>query len=349
MTKPKLLFTSLGLLVFLLIISGIAAYAVRDRIIDALIEHELQRFDRSLLADDKMHVFLCGTGTPLIDPTRAGPCVGVIAGGQVVMIDAGPGSIRRSELDHFPVDELSSLLITHLHSDHIGGMGDTISQSWIYGRRRPLDVYGPEGIEEVVEGFQKAFAPDARYRAAHMGSGVLPQAGAKAIAHSIVVPEETAVLVFDRRGLRVKAFAVDHDPVKPALGYRLDYRGRSVVISGDTRKSEQVVLNARGADLLIHEGMQKELMERAARVLDRLGQPRWAEQARRATTYHTSPVEAAQVAARAGVKKLVLTHIAPPLPNVLARWAYVRGVKDHFKGDVLIGEDGLRIDLDPVK
>src|SRR5262249_30318137 len=122
---------------------------------------------------------------------------------------------------------LSAILLTHLHSDHIGDLGEAVTQSWIAGRAQPLDVYGPNGTAQVVEGFRTAYAPDVSYRVKHHGEQYLPSAAADTTAHEIALPQDqlSAVPVFEKNGLKVSAFLVDHRPVEPALGYRFDYRG----------------------------------------------------------------------------------------------------------------------------
>lgn len=308
----------------------------------------LTRVDSSLLEDGQLHVFLCGTAAALPDPDRAGPCTAVIAGGQFLMIDAGPASWRVVDRLNLPVSKLSAVLVTHLHSDHIGGLGEAIVQSWIAGRTQPLDVYGPAGVDDVVDGFAKVYAHDTGYRVVHHGSAFMPQNGAHAVAHVVEEPADThSVPVFSRDGLEVRAFKVDHAPVDHAYGYRIAWRGRVVVVSGDTKRSDAVIANARGADLLLHEALASQLTERAAGRAEAIGLARTAKMAHDVHDYHTTPVEAAQVAQAAGVRELVFTHVFPPLPNALAKHLFLEGTADAFHGRRVLGEDGMRFDLAP--
>src|SRR5262249_4180200 len=144
-----------------------------------------------------------------------------------------------------PVGKLSAVLITHLHSDHIGELGEAIVQSWIAGRTQPLDVYGPPGIDDVVAGFAQVYAHDAGYRVVHHGNAFMPAEGSHAVAHVVEATPES-VPVFSRDGLEVRAFRVDHAPVDQAFGYRIAWRGRTVVVSGDTKRCDAVIANARG-------------------------------------------------------------------------------------------------------
>jgi ribonuclease Z len=326
-----------------------ATLAGCDRIADRQIESALSRVRTDLLTSPDMHVILCGTGSPLPDRTRAGACTAVIAGGEFVLVDIGPGSWETVDLANLPTAAVSAILLTHFHSDHIGDLGEAVTQSWIAGRTRPLDVYGPAGTGQVVDGFRLAYAQDVNYRVAHHGEEYMPRAAGVPVAHEVPLADgpTASAVVFERNGLKVTMFRVDHAPVVPAVGYRFDYRGRSVVVSGDTRKSDSVIQHAAGADILIHEALNPQLMGRAAEVADRLGKKRLAKLARDILTYHTSLVEAAEVAKAAGVKHLVLTHLVPGPTNFLARRLFTRGMADHFDGTITLGEDGMELTLTP--
>jgi ribonuclease Z len=320
-----------------------------DRVVDRQIEKGLTRADRSVLEAPGLQVVLCGTGSPLPDKDRAGACTAVLAGGEFVLVDVGPGSWETATLAGLPTGDLSAILLTHFHSDHIGDLGEAITQSWIAGRAHPLDVYGPPGTTRVVDGFDQAYAADEHYRNIHHGEAYMPAAAAPAVGHDVDLADaaDADAVVFERNGLRVTMFRVHHDPVTPAVGYRFDYRGRSVVVSGDTAKSASVAKHAAGADILIHEALQPELMERVATVADRIQQPRLAKMVRDTLGYHTSPVEAAEVAREANVGTLVFTHEVPGPNNFITRRMFLAGVSNVFTGTVVLGEDGMRFELPP--
>ncbi len=320
---------------------------ILDRIITRQIDRTLNRVDNSLLTDGKIHVILCGTAAALPDKDRAGPCTAIIAGGQFWLVDVGPSSWRNVDQMNLPVSKLSGILITHFHSDHIGDLGEAITQSWIAGRSTPLDIYGPQGINDIVGGFQQAFSHDKQYRVEHHGADYMPPAGDDAIAHALPTPKGVdTVPVFERDGLRISAFLVDHAPVDIALGYRFEYRGKVVVISGDTRKSASVIHNAQNADLLVHEALASKMTNRASARAKELGMSRIAKMAIDVHDYHATPVQAAEVAQEAQVKKLVLTHIFPPLANAVARHLFLEGTSDAYHGPLILGADGTRIDID---
>ncbi|MDX2034983.1 MAG: MBL fold metallo-hydrolase [Blastocatellia bacterium] len=304
--------------------------------------------DTSMLTDGKLHVVMCGTGSPLPDANRASACVAVIAGGEFVLIDAGPNSWRTAALNRLPAQNLSAVLLTHFHSDHIGDLGEAVTQSWIAGRARKLEVYGPPGVEGVVAGFAQAYSLDVGYRVAHHSEEMMPRAAAGATARTVTLKSpEAAATVFERNGLKVTAFRVEHDPATPAYGYRLEYRGRAVVISGDAKKSENIARHAAGADLLIHDVLAKSVISLAAANAERGGDPRRARMARDILAYHAGPEEVAETAAAAKVETLVFTHMVPAPNAPMIEQAFMRGVSDRFKGAVVLARDGQRFDLPP--
>ena len=295
--------------------------------------------------DGQLHVVLCGTGSPLADANRAQACTAILAGSEFILVDTGSGSLRKVATNNLPVQNLSAVLLTHFHSDHIGDLGEAMMQSWVAGRTQKLNVYGPPGVEKVVAGFSQAYSQDTDYRILHHGDAIVPRAASGAVAVSVKLKADTeAALVFERNGLKVLAFKVNHDPVSPAYGYRFEYKGRVVVISGDTAKSENLAKHAAGADLLIHEVLAKNLLQFAAANFEKSGSKRRAKLASDITTYHTSPTEAAEIAASAKVETLVFTHLVP-VPNAQTEPAFTRGVSEIFKGKVVLGTDGMRFDL----
>ncbi|HMY75803.1 MAG TPA: MBL fold metallo-hydrolase, partial [Blastocatellia bacterium] len=173
-----------------------------------------QQTDTAMLSDGQLHVVMCGTGSPLADATRASACVAVAAAGEVVLIDVGPGSWRQVAVNRIPAQAVSAVLLTHFHSDHIGDLGETVTQSWLAGRAKLLEVYGPPGVEKVVAGFAQAYSQDVDYRIAHHTEALLPRAASAAVAREVKLKDDAeAAVVFERNGLKVTAFKVEHDPV----------------------------------------------------------------------------------------------------------------------------------------
>ncbi len=320
----------------------------------------------NLLTDGALHVALCGTGSPMPDPTRANACSAVIAGGHIVIIDTGPGSWAKFSQMRLPGGKIDTVLLTHLHSDHIGDLGEFGVQSWINGRIKPLDVWGPGALPEptadaddkghhfgtksvldVVHGFTLAYDDDAAYRILHHGADYLNPNGADMVGHEIPTPAmDELVPVYDRDGLKISAFLVDHGPVKPAYGYRVEYAGRVAVFSGDTKKTESVERFSQNADLLVHEALNHDMVKLLEDPVRDAGSPRLAKMLNDTINYHTSPVEAAEIAKAAHVKLLVLSHLVPPLPNALAKHMFMRGVAAaRGDGETKVGQDGMLITL----
>ena len=297
---------------------------------------------------DGLHLYLCGTGSPLPDAGRAGPCAAVIAGRHIYVIDSGEGASRKLALGQVPISRVEGLLLTHFHSDHIDGIGPLMLLRWTQGTATSqLPVHGPEGVQAVVAGFNAAYATDNGYRVAHHGARIVPPGGAGGVAMPFAVPpvDGAPVVVLERDGLRITAFRVNHGPVDPAVGYRFDYKGRSIVISGDTAASPNIVRNARGADLLLHEALQPAMVAPMTRALAAHGQANTAQITRDILNYHASPADAAKAAQSAGVRQLVLTHLVPPLPSSAFYPAFLGDAPDRFDGPIIVGEDGMLFSL----
>lgn len=294
---------------------------------------------------DGLHVGLCGTGSPLPNRERAAACTVVIAGKAMFVVDAGEGAARNIAQMGLPNGHIKALFLTHYHSDHIDGMGPMMLLRWTAsGNMAPLPVYGPTGVESVIAGFNAAYTLDNRYRTAHHGAAITPPAAAGATAMAFVVPA-TSTVVYEADGVRVTAFAVDHRPVHPSVGYRFDYKGRSVVISGDTAPSKTLEAASKGADLLIHEALQPKMVKMLAAQLDKAGRKQTAQIMRDILDYHASPAQAADSARVAGVKMLVLSHVVPSMPSSYLHAAFLDGAEDHFDGPVIVGEDGQYFSL----
>ncbi|MGH7819332.1 MAG: MBL fold metallo-hydrolase, partial [Candidatus Binatia bacterium] len=204
-----------------ILLLALALLTACDRLQTFLTERaadELFAGDRTeWLADGALHVVLCGTGSPLADPDRAGPCTAIMADGKLFLVDVGPGSWENVQRWRLPRASLTGVLLTHFHSDHIGELGEVTMQSWLAGRKRPLTVYGPPGVERVVDGFREAYAQDTRYRIDHHGAEAMPPDGARLEARVLEGGEGGVAAVLDSGSLRVVAFPVDHRPVVPAV------------------------------------------------------------------------------------------------------------------------------------
>jgi ribonuclease Z len=304
--------------------------------------------DASAELPDGLHVFMCGAGTPLPDPLRAGPCLGLIAGDRAFVFDAGSGGTRNLTRMRFPLGRIERAYLTHLHSDHMDGLGELLMQAWVNGQRTtPLPVSGPRGVDEVVDGFNAAYRIDGTFRTAHHGVEIANPAGRGGMGDTITLPAGpgSKLVVLDDNGLKITAFSVSHSPAEPAFGYRVDYKGRSVVFSGDTIYDPNLVAVAEGVDLLFHEALDPEMVGAMHDAAAAKGADHLAQILDDILTYHASPVDAARSASEAGARQLVFYHTIPPLPSRLLNDYYVRDAKKAYDGRITVSEDGMIFSL----
>jgi len=341
----------IGRIVLLLIVlAAVAAYTMRGELAMRVYARAAQaNMGADLLSElpDGLHVALCGAGSPFPDPQRSGPCLAIIAGKQLLVVDAGTGGARNLQRMDIPAGQVAAVLLTHFHSDHIDGLGELAMLRWVGdANTTPLPVLGPEGVEQVVQGFNEAYRLDAGYRTAHHGVAVAPPKGAGMRAETFALPADgRPVTVWEKQGLRVVAFAVDHTPVSPAVGYRFDYAGRSVVVSGDTKKNANVATQAEGADLLVHEALAAQLVGILNQAATATNQTSLAKITHDVPDYHATPVEAAEIAAASGVEALLYYHIVPSLILPGLEAAFLQGVDDAYDGEVVVGRDGTLASL----
>jgi ribonuclease Z len=281
-------------------------------------------------AADDFKVTLLGTGSPPPLMRRFGPGVLVQAGGKNLLIDCGRGVTQRLFQAGVRLGAIDALFITHLHSDHIVGIPDLWLTGWLgtaYAQRKgPFRVYGPAGTKGLMDNLEKAYDWDIKTRIADQN--LAPENVATAVV------EFTEGVVYDRDGVKVTAFEVDHGPlIKPAFGYRVDFGGRSVTVSGDTRFNENLIKHATGTDLLIHQvaAVREELLKNPVYqvILD----------------HHTKPEEAGVVFTRAKPKLAVYYHFVllgtPQVPPLTDK-DVLEMTRKTYAGPLLIGEDLMR-------
>ena len=280
-------------------------------------------------------VTLIGSGVPVPAADRFGPATLVEAGDQKLLFDAGRGATIRLWQLKIPFSKVSPLFLTHFHSDHTVGIPDLWLTGWLggpFGRRStPFHVIGPAGTKDLMLNLERAYEGDIRVRTADEH---YPPEGVKVVADEF--PAEG--VVYDKEGVRVTAFEVDHgDVIKPAYGYRIDYKGRSVVLSGDTRFSDNVIKYGTGADILIHEvaAVRPELLK--------------DQQVQRVMAHHTSPQEAGIVFSRAKPKLAVYTHLVlleRPSVRAVTVEELVGQTRETYAGPLEVGEDLMAIEVD---
>ena len=300
---------------------------------------------------DGLHLILCGTGSPVVDPERAASCALVIAGQRAILFDAGGGAARKMQTILGRAALPDAIFLTHFHSDHISDVGDVALMRAALGRQTPLAIYGPPGVERIARGFQEAYALDVSYRTAHHGAALMPPQSFVLQARPITAPRaaapsaEESVIALEEDGITITAFRVDHDPAEPAYGYRVDYKGRSIIISGDTSKHPNLVRVGKDADIMLHDALNREMVEIIAQTAESGGAPRLARILRDTFDYHATPQEAAESANEAEAALLIYYHLVPPVQGLIAERIFLRGVPEIRAEGVMIGYDGLRVSL----
>jgi ribonuclease Z len=241
-----------------------------------------------------------------------------------------------------PFNKIKSVLLTHLHSDHIFDLASLHQASWIMQRRKAkLDVYGPQGVGLVTKGLETAYEPDYFFRNTHHGAQIAPLDVAGFNPHTVDLNQPK---IIDEDGLIVTAFEVVHDPVKPALGYRFDYKGRSLVISGDTSYSENLIENSRDVDVLIHEAQANHVINLIRDFNIQMGANLAAKVMEDIIIYHTTPAQAAEIANLANVKHLIFYHLTPAPRNRITEIIFLRGV-DEVREEWTLSRDGTMVVL----
>ncbi|NDJ61611.1 MAG: MBL fold metallo-hydrolase [Chloroflexi bacterium] len=296
--------------------------------------------------DDALHVITTGTGAPLPDPARVGPQTVVVAGDQVLVFDTGPGSTRKLALTGLGIGSVNALFLTHYHSDHISDLGEFMLQHWTgTGATEPLKIYGPPGVEQVVAGFLAAYQLDRVYRIDHHGADVMPPSGFGGVAYEFDLGSDlmSSDVVYEAGDVQVIAFNVDHPPVVPAVGFRVSYKDRSVMITGDTIYSDSLIHHAMGADLMVSDALNHKMSQMVSEAGADMENNLTAV-AEDIQESHIRPEEAAFVAKEAGVNKLLITHVLPPVPDILVN-PFLRDARAVFDGEVRMANDGTMAKL----
>jgi ribonuclease Z len=274
-----------------------------------------------------IRITLLGTGSPIPSPDRAGPATLISADDEHYLVDTGRGVLMRLAAAGLGAPNLSAVLLTHLHSDHITDLNDVITTRWVMTfEPTPLTIVGPVGTKAVVEHIVASLEPDFGYRIAHHDDLDAP-------------PQVDVVEVIEGEvdlggAVRISCAPTDHRPVEPSIAFRFDHQDVSVVAAGDTVPCPGLDALCAGADALVHTVIRKDIIANVPirRMQDTLD-------------YHSSPEEAAQTASRAGIGTLVLTHYVPPIPTGGDGDDWRALAAEHFGGRVELGDDLHRVEI----
>jgi len=287
-----------------------------------------------------LELLLLGTSSPIHTAHRFGPSQVITDGKTRIMVDTGWGSTLRLYQAAMPPQTIDAVFITHLHSDHTTDLADFLVMRWVGGIRGPIPIYGPVGTSRMVKGFQEAMAADTKYRLDHHGDK-LWSGGLAADVTEFEAGDEP-VKIAEIGGLSVKAFEVDHFPVKPAYGYRLEKDGRSIAISGDTNPCPGLLAGSKDADIMVCDSMNQQMMKVLENQLRSMGNDIQASMLEDAHSYH-APIEAmAETAQQARVKHLVISHVMPPVGEDQEA-QFVVGLDKVFSGKITVGRDLMRL------
>ena len=348
MTKRNLI---IGGAIVIVTIPAIGLFFLRNNFAEKIIRRTIiknqARADETvaeLQRSDRITTVLCGVGSPIAQ-TGTQSCTAVFVNGQFLLFDAGNNALSSMNQSQLPLDELDAVFITHFHNDHYADLGDVMEWSWILGRRHILPVHGPTGITQIVEGFRSAYELEESYRTTHHGAELMPPEWAPSEPVEFAPPDDDAALVvYERDGVTVKAFRVSHPPIEPAAGYRIEYAGKVIVISGDTVRTNSLLEHSREADLLVAEVMNKDLVEIMENTFTEMGNTDRAAIFFDVRDYHMDVSDVGSLAQEAQVRRLALTHLAPkPRFKWQGRSFFKTPIQAVYDGDLFVGEDGMQI------
>jgi ribonuclease Z len=327
---------SFAISIFIIGLVSLNSHSVQDRILNIGLENILSNAKPFLDEEDTLKVVVCGSRSPLPSPGRAESCVLVEAGDDIYIFDLGNGSVNNLTQYQLPWPNVKAVLITHMHSDHMADLPDAHLQSWIQGRTSPLKVYGPEGINLVTKGFELAYSADYQYRNEHHGDDMLPMSIAGFNAIQII---NNQLIPNDTPGLEILPFVVDHYPVNSAFGFKISYKDRTVVISGDTIHDGSVQKYSQDVDLLVHSAISIDIVERMRGIAPI---PQMDKILFDIQDYHTSIEEAGEIARDANVEHLLIYHSIPTPRNALMERVFFRPIEGVFE-NYSLSDDGTRV------
>ena len=287
--------------------------------------------------DNKLHIYFCGTGepNPITQNIRKPACLAVVENNNFLLFDAGEGAISTLATLIPSYMRLSNIFITHWHSDHFSGLAQVLTASWYMERENTINLYGPYGIYEVLNGLKRAYRLDVLFRSINEQ---FDPTLAFASPH-LIDPNKNGKNLFQDSNLSVSAFQVDHSPVYPALGYVLNYKNCKIVISGDTKIVPSLADQAKDADVLINEALNaKMLAQQRQRNPVRL---------KEIEAYHSETLALAKMAQASQVKRLYLTHFVPfLLTTAAAKKEFTAGMDQYYSGPIVATDDRDQIEIE---
>ncbi len=341
----KLIFSLFILILIVLFIGWVVVSFFPHKLTPFMLDQQLKnqaalvdQQNKTLEDKSSIRVYTIGTASP-VPGERAQTGTGVIVNGHFFIFDVGDGVVQKAENMGLPLDKLDAIFITHWHSDHMIDLPSLISRSWLLGRSTELHLYGPDGTDTLNQAINQFLHIENKHRVVHHGDHIMDVSKARAIAHEFKNVQGGKEIIYNQDGITITAFDVDHAPIEPAVGYAIEYNGKKVVISGDTKKNDLVLEMSKDADLLLHEIILNSLFVQMESKLEETGNNRNAKIIHDIQDYHTPPAEVAQLAKEANVKKLILHHFAPAPDLRIIKNLYKRELSG-FNGSIIFSNDG---------
>ncbi|MEZ7972349.1 MAG: MBL fold metallo-hydrolase [Pseudomonadales bacterium] len=318
------------LVLSVIVLSGLLRYSLefesaQDIAIEQVYRAGMSNAANGLPNPDSLRVFVCGSASPLGNTQRAQACIAVLTPSHFYIFDSGAGSTANISGAGLPYERLQGVFLTHFHSDHVAELYELNLASWVRGRSTAMNVYGPKGVAKVVSGINDTYELDVEYRVEHHGSDLLNPNLAKLKAETI-----SAGVVLEDGDLTVTAYTASHAPIEPAVGYRIDYRGRSVVISGDSLVTDDTRRIASNVDLLLHDALSLPLTEAAAEAATTAGLTRLAKIISDVMDYHASTDSLIELGADTDAGMVAFYHLVPAPANLIMLKIFERNLPANF-------------------
>ncbi len=304
---------------------------MQDTAVQQLAKAAMMRAAQGLPEPDALKVYICGSASPLGNSDRAGACVAILTPSHFYIVDSGAGSTARVMGGGLPTARLQGVLLTHFHSDHIAEVYELNLASWVAGRPTPMRLIGPDGVDDIAEGINETYALDREYRIAHHGADLLPPALGE-LAPEEIKPDS----VFQDGDLTITVYSAAHAPVAPSVGYRFDYRGRSVVVSGDSVVTEATRQISDGTDLVLHDALATPLVTRLAAAALQADLTRISAIMTDVLDYHASTDDLLRLNEQVDIGLLGFYHLVPNPANLVMQEVFERRLPDN----VIVVEDG---------
>ncbi len=309
--------------------------AVQDELLARGTAAVAERGGAAFSESSSLRVYVCGSASPL-GMGQAQACIAVITPEHFYLIDSGAGSTDNINRLGLPTERLQGLLLTHFHSDHIAEIYEVNLGSWVSGRPAPLTVYGPRGVDEVTDAVNAGYRLDRTYRTSHHGETLLPPA-LGVLQHKRIAPG----VILEDGDLKITAYVSEHPPIEPAVGYRFDYRGRSVVISGDSNVNDDTLKIVDGADLLLHDALSEPTVTALSEAMGAAGRSRTSKIVADVMDYHASTDSLIELGEKSNVDMVAFYHLVPVPSNSVLEDVFKRGIPDNF----LLTEDLMWFEL----